>query len=413
MRLLSLFSRRCRTNSEPKDLPAAGSQITSAIATSAACGLVFASMGFGALFAWHSTIGHGPLMAGLTVLFAIALEACKPLAVASAFSAFRSWAMVRGVALAALATVAIAYSLTAELSLIAGSRGDLLAKREATIESHDDRRQRVKDARGELATLAASRTIEEASADITRLLAANPRAGDCRNAAVNATARRVCPKVADYHGEIARAKKRAELQAIIDRHVGDKSTTAAVKHADPGSAALATYLGTLGVGISADRLTDWLVLIPVLALEIGAALSVLLVQSVSGSGSRQITASGKQPDTQAIPVPTQAPDAQSRITPGSATPEPNEPRTPRKPIKRTRDKGGKGGGGGRSGKRRLGNVVDLLRARGGQITGGQRAIARALRMSKSRVNEILHTLAAAGTVRLTTSHSGTTVALAA
>ena len=87
-------------------------------------------------------------------------------------------------------------------------------------------------------------------------------------------------------------------------------------------------------------------------------------------------------------------------------------RTPRK-KKRTRGKGGQGGGGGQQGKRRLGNVVDLLKARGGRIEGGQRAIAKTLGLSKSRVNEVLHELAAAGAVSLATSRSGTMVSLAA
>ena len=49
-------------------------------------------------------------MASLTVLFAVALEICKPLSVAAAFNAFKRFALVRGVALALLAVVSIAYS---------------------------------------------------------------------------------------------------------------------------------------------------------------------------------------------------------------------------------------------------------------------------------------------------------------
>ena len=98
---------------------------------------------------------------------AVALELAKPLAVSSALAAFRSWRTVmRGLLLSLLAIVAVGYWLTAELQLIAGSRGDLVAKREAVIEGHSDRRENVKAARAELATLAPSRTVEEAKADI-------------------------------------------------------------------------------------------------------------------------------------------------------------------------------------------------------------------------------------------------------
>lgn len=87
-------------------------------------------------------------------------------------------------------------------------------------------------------------------------------------------------------------------------------------------------------------------------------------------------------------------------------------RTPRKAKKGTRSNGSNGGGGGQSGKPRLGYVIDLLKAKGGRIEGGQRAIARTLGLSKSRAHELLHELAAAGAVRLATSRAGTIVALA-
>jgi DNA-binding transcriptional regulator LsrR (DeoR family) len=58
-------------------------------------------------------------------------------------------------------------------------------------------------------------------------------------------------------------------------------------------------------------------------------------------------------------------------------------------------------------------VVDLLKARGGQVKGGQRALAKQLKLSKSRVNELLREAADTGLVRLSTSRSGTSVAIAA
>jgi uncharacterized membrane protein len=56
-------------------------------------------------------------------------------------------------------------------------------------------------------------------------------------------------------------------------------------------------------------------------------------------------------------------------------------------------------------------VVRLLKASGGKIEGGQRSIARALGISKSPANELLHELAQTGLLSLSTSRSGTTVAL--
>ena len=74
----------------------------------------------------------------------------------------------------AVAVVAIAYSLTSELALMAGSRGDLAAKRASVVEQNDARRARVQSARSELAALAPSRAIADIQADVTALLAGNP-----------------------------------------------------------------------------------------------------------------------------------------------------------------------------------------------------------------------------------------------
>src|SRR5262249_935043 len=146
------------------------------------------------------------------------------------------------------------------------------------------------------------------------------------------------------------------------------------KPADPAAHALSVYLAALGLVLPERLLTDWLTLIPVLALEIGAALSLLLVQAVSGGKTghetpRQIEQKAHSHD-QAQPAQPQnaSPDTKSGSVPAakvSALPETTTPnRTPQEARKRTRNNGGKGGGGGQSGKRRLGNVVDLLKARG-------------------------------------------------
>src|SRR5215510_4501364 len=103
---------------------------------------------------------------------------CKPLAVASAFAAFRSWSLPRGVALTLLAIVAIAYSLTAELTLMATARSDLVAERAAAAraaKSADGKRERVE---AELAMLPSVRPVETVHAEIIGHLS-DLRVGDC------------------------------------------------------------------------------------------------------------------------------------------------------------------------------------------------------------------------------------------
>jgi hypothetical protein len=68
----------CRTNKSANLLHPTGSRITSSIAIISASGLVFASAGFGAVYAWIAGAVYGWLMAGLMVLMACALECAKP-----------------------------------------------------------------------------------------------------------------------------------------------------------------------------------------------------------------------------------------------------------------------------------------------------------------------------------------------
>src|SRR5215470_4994459 len=94
------------------------------VSSIACCGLVIASAGFGAVYAFQIGIQHGIVLAGLTVLFAVALELAKPLAISEALKALGSWrTWPRAVALSILGLVAIVYSLTSELALTAASRG--------------------------------------------------------------------------------------------------------------------------------------------------------------------------------------------------------------------------------------------------------------------------------------------------
>ena len=108
---------------------------TSILAKLSASGLVIASAGFGCTYAWQSNEPHGVTLASLAVIFAAALEMAKPLAVSGAAHAFRSWRIGQGTALAILACVAIAYSLSAELSLMARSRADATAERAGASQS--------------------------------------------------------------------------------------------------------------------------------------------------------------------------------------------------------------------------------------------------------------------------------------
>ena len=105
------------------------------IATIACTALVLSSCGFAAIFAWKIGVEHSFALAVITTIFAVALDAIKPLAIHSAFTAFSSWQPLRGLCLALLGLVALLYSLTSELALTAMSRSDLASTRQSEANS--------------------------------------------------------------------------------------------------------------------------------------------------------------------------------------------------------------------------------------------------------------------------------------
>lgn len=205
------------------------STLSRIVPTSAAYGLIAASAGFGGLFAYRMGIEHSLELAILTVLFAVSLELIKPLAVTAAFQAAMSFQIVRCALLAILATVAIAYSLTAELGLVSGSRSDLAARRSA----------------------------EAFSATAAR------------------DAYAVVKKELDYLvAEQIKPKRRQELQTIMAQAV---TSAGSITVADPASEALRTYALAAGYNWRPETISQWMILVPILALELGSALSLVVL----------------------------------------------------------------------------------------------------------------------------------------
>jgi hypothetical protein len=204
------------------------------VASLSAGAIVLASAGFGAVYAASVGAYGGSTLTGLTILFAISLELLKPLAIAQAFRAFSQWQPVRALLLGLLGCLAIAYSLTAELALMASTRGDLYAQRASTVFTELAARERYQRAKDELATLPV-------------------RKGNL--------------------------ERRNQLEMVMSQAVPTVSQVASVGEADPGAASLATYLGALGWKSEREAVSRWLTLVPVLALEIGSALAGVLVAS--------------------------------------------------------------------------------------------------------------------------------------
>lgn len=318
------------------------------VAFTSACGLVVASAGFGSVFAYKVGIEHSILLAGLSILMALALEGIKPLAISAAFSSFASITTIpRGLCLALLGLVAVAYSLTSELSLVSMSRGDLAAERSSVADRQEELRQ-----------LAPSRPSAEVQAAISglKLDRLYSRSKDCTEPQGDQS-RALCQQLATLEAEKARAERRSQLEGQTKGHV--------VQGADPGSTALATYLLALGLVVAPEVIAQWLNLVPVLALEIGSALAAILVQAVGGS-----------------PPVVQAE-------------KPGEPKA-RKPKAKTSVEA---------------QLVDHLKQNtGAKVT--ERGLAALLgSVSRSTVRRSIHSLAAAGVIALEASKQGTIIRL--
>jgi hypothetical protein len=231
-----------------------------------AVALVTASTGFAATYAWRVGASVSTALALITCLFAVAADIIKPLSIGAAFNAFSSWSIGRGLALACLGIVAVAYSLTAELSLVSMSRGDLSASRAALGRQNGIQAERVEAARRELAELPATRSVAELEALI---------------AGTSCHAIPACSKLVKLRAEHGRAVRKAELEGIINGAADTSVPTLAVGGSDPGASNLSVYLAALGIFVSAEVVSKWLALIPTLAIELGSALAVVLVNFIS------------------------------------------------------------------------------------------------------------------------------------
>ena len=353
--------------------------------------LIFASATLGAYYGF--TVGaHSHF--GLGVTFAAAAlggELLKPLAVTGALDSFRAREWMRGLSCAVLASVCIIYSLASELSIAAGSRGDLAATRQAEADTSTDMRGRRTRAEAELAILPPARPADALLPLIVKLKG-TPGAGNCEKPDGNA-ARKACGQLAELQSEAARAKRRAELESAIVLISGNATThSAPVSDADPLASTLAAYARATGHDIEPDTITPWLALIPVLFLELGSALALVVTRSLSAAPASAAAATS--------PAQTLLPKC-AAPTPGTNAPK------PRSKLPRSRN-----GKPPRGTPRPGANVIELLRSHGGKLEGGQRGIAKALGVSKSRANELLNQLAAAGDVIMATSRAGTSVRVA-
>ena len=275
--------------------------------------------------------------------------------------------------------------------------------------------------------------------------AARPR---CRIVVENGRRDTQCVKPADLAGELGRAKRRAELEAKTEAASTRLESAKPAKQANSDAAALVGYLSAVGVHADADTVNRWLVILSVLAIEMGGGLSLAVGMALSASEEP----TGRQETTPTVDLSTADRITAQPARPGSVSPE-----------HRTRESGehapgardAKRGGhvaesatlkpapaleklegdtrdtsardtGTRAGDTELpaalgtmaetvagARLLSYLKARGGTIVASQRSLASAMRCSRSHANRVFHELAAAGAVKLRTGKGGTVLRLAA
>lgn len=268
------------------------------IANLAAWSLILASSGFGCVYAYTISIGHGRIMAFFTILFVIALEVLKPLSIAYAFACFNNLHLIRGLLLALLGVTAIAYSLTAELSLMYAARSDVAAVRKSESISASASTQQYETAASELKTLPKSRSsVAEIESDIISLKAKYRNHDlECKYIETK-TESVVCAQIAKLQGEIGVVRRREQLQSIIDKFVYKSPEQNVEKIADPSSAAIKTYLKLFGVSLDESIIAQYVVLVPIIALELGSALGLLLVRAISETAKNDLSHTVSNTDT--------------------------------------------------------------------------------------------------------------------
>lgn len=356
-----------------------------------AAALILASAGFGAYYAWSTGSHHGPLLASLMVMMAIGLELAKPISLAAAFESFRSWSIFRGLALLMLALIAVAYSLTAELTLMATTRGDASAERLARASAATKAEERYASAKAAHDALPLTRPAAAIQADIDaidRLPGIMIEGVPCGGTLNGKVTREHCPRRAALAIELATANERqrllGEMRAAEEAQA--KTGTGAVTAADPGAAALSTYLAAFGLVVPAALLTEWMALVGVLALELGSALSLVLVQAersyAQERSNRKRAAVPEAVHTPPVPV----------VQPREAE-APSDTPSAREDVK-TR-------------------IVAQLKASGGSKVASERGLAKLLGTSKPTARRALQSLVLAGVIAAEATRNGTVLRLVA
>ncbi len=261
-----------------------------------------------------------------------------------------------------MALVAVLYSVTAELSLVSLLRGTSIAERSHTETTSENLKSRRKDLLSEKASLPSVRPQGIVAAEIDGL-EATPGLKTCdpKSEDYGRASRKVCPKLSALKTELATATRLAEIDKEVSEIDTKLSASGPVLAADPGAASIVAYGKLLGFTLDVKAISELLTLIPVLALELGSALALVLV--------RAVTPTRNAPE-QAFPVVSPIEGGTLEGLHGVVTEQGPEAR-----------------------------LLEYLRANGGTVETGQRTLAKAVGLSTTRLNGLLKSMAEVGRLK--------------
>jgi hypothetical protein len=275
-----------------------------------------------------------------------------------------------------------AYSVTAALGSAAGGRADTAMLETATADARKRAQAAYDSSQSELAKISAARPVGEVEA---LLAAAKPQ---CRVVVAHGFRDTVCSPPANLSAELARAKRRAELEATSATAAGQLAITGPAKQANSDAKAVSSYLSAIGLDVDADRVSRLLVLLSVLIVECGAGLSLTVGLSLSATQASVPQAASGQ-DTQLRTSQTTAADAAQ-----------DAPNAAGRTLPDTRTASVQTSG-----------LEDWLRGQGGKAHVGMRRLGAALGCSPSAAHDAVRRAAAAGVVRATPGPRGTALEL--
>ena len=271
-------------------------------------------------------------------------------------------------------------------------------------------RRLLEATRAELNKLPASRSVAELESLIKRgcgspaALAGHVRTACPRYDAERGIAwerQRLTSKIEELGNEATRAERRVSEQrekakASMDAAAAELAKAGPARVANSDAVALAAYLQALGLNIDDERVNKLLALLAVLAIEcgggfplaVGMSLSTPIGQPLDRPVSTEVAATGRLSTQDRCDGGACGHERSSTTSTVSAGPLDTRVQV---------DAGVQ--------------LLGLLKKSGGVLVCGQRSIAVALGWSKSWTNVVLHELARAGLVSLTTARTGTVVRL--